>query len=77
MPNDDINLEGNVRMKIKIQWSLCDGNGACALEAPEFFSLDENDQLHVLKEDFDESAADQVRAAVRACPKHALSIDKE
>jgi ferredoxin len=77
MPIDCINLEVNARMKIKVRWSLCDGNGACASEAPEFFSLDENDQLHVPKKDFGESAADQVRAAVRACPKHALSIDEK
>ena len=64
-------------MKIKVKWPLCDGNGACALEAPEFFALDENDQLHVLKEEFDASSAKQVRAAVSACPKHALSIDED
>lgn len=64
-------------MKIKVSWPLCDGNGACALEAPEFFSLDDNDQLRVLKEEFDERDAKKVRAAVRACPKHALSIDED
>jgi ferredoxin len=64
-------------MKIKVKWPLCDGNGACALEAPEFFALDDNDQLHVLKEELDPGSARQVRAAVSACPKHALSIDED
>jgi ferredoxin len=63
-------------MKIKVNWPLCDGNGACAVEAPMFFSLDENDQLHVLQEQCNESSVKEVRAAVRACPKHALSIDE-
>ncbi len=64
-------------MKIVVKWPLCDGNGACALEAPEFFELDGNDQLKVLKEEFDATSAKQVRAAVSACPKHALSIDEK
>jgi ferredoxin len=63
-------------MKIKVNWPLCDGNGACAVEAPEFFALDDNDQLQVLKEEFDARSEKQVRAAVSACPKHALSLDE-
>lgn len=64
-------------MKIKVKWPLCDGNGACALEAPEFFALDDNDQLHLLKEEFDAGSTKQIGAAVSACPKHALSIAED
>lgn len=64
-------------MKIIVNWSLCDGNGVCAVEAPEIFELDENDQLKVLKEEVDEALLPKVEAAVRGCPKRALSLSKE
>ena len=61
-------------MKVVVNWSLCDGNGNCAKEAPEIFSLDENDALHVLKETFGSEHVEKVKAAVRACPKNALKL---
>jgi ferredoxin len=61
-------------MKVVVNWPLCDGNGVCAVEAPEVFELDDDDQLILLKEEFDEALRPKVEAAVRICPKHALSI---
>lgn len=63
-------------MKIVVNWSMCDGNGNCATEAPEILSLDSNDMLHVLKETFGEELRQKAAAAVRACPKHALSLEE-
>lgn len=60
--------------KIIVDWSLCDGNGVCAIEAPELFSMDDDDNLIVLKEIFDLSDMPAAEAAVRLCPKRALMI---
>jgi ferredoxin len=69
-----------VIMKVVVNWPLCDGNGNCAKEAPEIFSLDEsldeNDNLHLLKETFGEELRDKAKAAVRACPKNALRLEE-
>ena len=61
-------------MKIEVKWPLCDGNGVCALEAPDVFALDDDDNLLVLREDIDEALQAQATAAVRLCPKHALAL---
>jgi len=66
-------LEG-VLMKVVVNRSLCDGNGNCAAAAPEIFALDDDDQLEVLRESFGEELRDKVEAAVRSCPKNALSL---
>ncbi len=61
-------------MRVVVDWSLCDGNGNCAKEAPELLSLDEKDELHVLKEAFGEEHRKNAEAAVRVCPKQALKL---
>jgi ferredoxin len=61
-------------MKIVVNWSLCDGNGLCARQAPELLALDKNDTLHVLKENFGQEYLERAQQAVQVCPKAALSI---
>lgn len=61
-------------MKIAVDWSLCDGNALCVRAAPEMFAMDDDDQLIVLMETFDETLLTRAEAAVKACPKCALSI---
>ena len=62
-------------MKVIVDWMRCDGNGACVLEAPDVFELDDNDDLVVLQEEPGEGDRVSVEAAVAACPKRALAID--
>ena len=62
-------------MKVVVNWSLCDGNGNCAANAPEIFELDDDDQLHLLKESFGEELRAKAEAAVRSCPKNALTLE--
>ena len=65
-------------MKVVVNWPLCDGNGVCAIEAPEVFSLDDQDQLIVAEDqDIDPAALPKVEAAVRLCPKQALRLRKD
>jgi ferredoxin len=63
-------------MKVVVNRGLCDGNGNCAAAAPEIFALDEDDQLHVLQETFGDDLRAKAEAAVRACPKNALSLSE-
>jgi len=60
-------------MKVTVDWALCDANGVCAIEAPSFFELSDDDELLQLKEEVGLDDLEQVRSAVRVCPKHALS----
>lgn len=63
-------------MKLVVEWSLCDGNGVCTMEAPEMLQLNEQDELVVLSDTFGPEMEAKVEAAVRVCPKHALRIER-
>lgn len=62
-------------MKTKVFWDLCEGNGVCAIEAPEIFEIDHDDNLIVLDETPREELRLSLQAAVRICPKRALAIE--
>jgi ferredoxin len=62
-------------MRVKIDWGLCDGNGACMFEAPEVFEVRDDDNLYVLQEEPPEELRPRVQAAVTACPKQAIAIE--
>ena len=64
-------------MRLVVNWPLCDGNGVCTVEVPELLDLDEDDNLVVVEEHFGEALRAKVEAAVRVCPKHALSIEED
>jgi ferredoxin len=61
-------------VKLVVNWSLCDGNGVCAKEAPELLQMDDQDFLIVRSYAVTEDLRRKMEAAVRACPKRALSI---
>ncbi len=61
-------------LKMTVNWALCDGNGVCAVEAPEIFELDDDDNLIVLQETIGPELKDKAERSVRVCPKHALSL---
>jgi ferredoxin len=63
-------------MRVVVNWTLCDGNGACEAEAPTVFQLDDDDSLTVLQEEPGDDLEEQVEAAVSACPKRALSLTR-
>jgi ferredoxin len=61
-------------MKLVVNWPLCDSNGVCAIEAPELLTLTADDELVVKQEEFGTELLPKAEAAVRVCPKQALSI---
>jgi ferredoxin len=61
-------------MRVEVDYALCESNGACVLEAPEIFDLDDDDNLLVLQDVPAEALRAKAEAAVRACPKRAIVI---
>ncbi len=61
-------------MKIRIDMDLCQGHGACAVEAPEVFALDGDGRVVLRDENPDESLRAAVRNAVKYCPTRALRL---
>ncbi len=61
-------------MKIVIDFSLCDGNGVCAAEAPMLIEMGADDTPVIIREAFGEDELVCAKAAVNGCPKAAVSI---
>jgi ferredoxin len=62
-------------MRVIVDFDRCDSNALCMAEAPEVFEVREDDNLYVLRDQPSEDLRDKVVAAVRACPKSAISIE--
>ena len=62
-------------MKVVVNWTRCEGNGACMVEAPAIFDLDDKDMLIVLDETPPEAERKRLEDAVASCPRRALSIE--
>jgi ferredoxin len=62
-------------LRIVVNRLLCEGNGVCAQKAPEIIAMDDDDEVVILKESFGEELREQATAAVRGCPKHALTLE--
>ncbi|MFL6239361.1 MAG: ferredoxin [Actinomycetes bacterium] len=63
-------------MKIAADYDLCQGHAECTVEAPEVFVLGDNDQVRIVDASPAAELADKVRAAVRYCPTHALTLEE-
>ncbi len=61
-------------MKVNVDMTLCQSNGACVIEAPDVFDLDDDDELH-WSEEVGEERRDEVERAVAACPLQAISTE--
>jgi ferredoxin len=64
-------------MRVVVDLSQCESNALCMALAPEVFKLDDDDELHVLMENPGEELREKVEAAVRTCPKQAISIHED
>ncbi|MFC4014158.1 ferredoxin [Nonomuraea purpurea] len=63
-------------MRVVPNRSVCEGHSVCEGLAPEVFEIRDDDRVHILVEEVDGDVADRVRAAVRRCPKQALSLEE-
>ena len=66
-----------VTQKIEVDFGLCESNGVCMGIIPEVFDLDDQDYLHVLQDEVTPENEQQVKEAVRQCPRQAIFIKDE
>lgn len=60
--------------KVQVDFGLCESNGVCMGIIPEVFHLDEQDYLHILKDEVTPDNEHDIAEAVRQCPRQAISI---
>ncbi len=63
-------------MKIKVDFDLCESNALCEGLAPEVFELDDDDFLQLKTDETTEENVGNVRRAVAACPRAAISLEE-
>jgi len=69
---------GASRMRIKVDFDLCQGHGVCQSEAPEVFRVDEKaGAVVVLDERPPESLRSKVAHAATYCPTRAITVEDE
>lgn len=64
-------------MKVSVDPDLCEANGVCVGLAPDVFSLDDDELLHIEQPDATTTNLERVSKAVQLCPKQALRLDEE
>ena len=62
-------------MKVVVDYDLCEANARCMQACPEVFYVDDEDNLHLKQESFDEALKAKVEEAVRLCPRQAIKIE--
>ena len=60
--------------RIVVDRDLCESNAVCVRTAPDMFVIDDDDKLRLLVDRPSAEQLDGARAAVRRCPKRALSL---
>lgn len=63
-------------MKIKVDFDLCESNALCEAMAPEVFELDDDDYLQLKTEETTPENVDDVKRAVAACPRAAITLQE-
>ncbi len=61
-------------MQVLCDFDKCTGLGLCESLAPDFFEVQDDGSLVVLRETFDEAERSSLEEAVRSCPTEALSL---
>jgi len=64
-------------MKVVVDYDLCEGNAVCMKVCPEVFEVRDDDRAHLLVERPGVELRVMVEAAVRRCPRQAISIVNE
>jgi ferredoxin len=61
-------------MRLVVNRDLCESNAVCVRTAPDMFVIEENDKMRLLVEQPAGEQVEKARAAVRRCPRRALSL---
>lgn len=59
---------------VTVDFDKCTGLGICESLAPDFFEVNDDGELIVLKEDISDADLQGVEEAVNGCPTEALKI---
>ena len=62
-------------MRVVVDFELCESNALCMHAAPTVFEVRDDDLLYLLNEHPPEEQRSAVEAAIRACPKQAISLE--
>lgn len=62
------------QLTIVVDRDRCEGLGMCEAMADDYFQLDDDDHMTVLREHPDPADRDRIHAAVEACPVMALRL---
>jgi ferredoxin len=73
-PEIDVPVGHNGQVRVIVDLLKCESNGLCVVQAPDVFEIDDADELVVLNATPPEDRRAAVEAAVRMCPKQALSL---
>ena len=60
--------------RLVVDRDLCESNAVCVRTAPDLFVVDDDDKLRLLVEHPAPEQMEKAQAAVRRCPKRALSL---
>ncbi len=63
-------------MKVVVDYDLCEANAVCMGHCPEVFKVDDEDNLHILIDSPSEELREKVEAAVRLCPRQAITLEE-
>lgn len=63
-------------MRVVVDYDRCESNAVCMSLAPEVFEVRDDDLLYVLDETPPEELRSKVEAAVRGCPKQAITLEE-
>lgn len=70
----DVAVGKELTMQITVDRDKCDGFGFCEQAAPQLLRLDDEGEVEVLVDEFDNDHLGAAEAAVRSCPVAALRI---
>lgn len=59
---------------VTVDFDKCTGLGICESLAPDFFEVNDDGELLLLKEDIGDAELQEVEEAVNGCPTEALTI---
>lgn len=62
------------RMKVEVDFDLCESNAVCMGIAPTVFEVRDDDFLYILDENPSEELRPKLEEAVRSCPRAAIKL---
>jgi ferredoxin len=65
----------STRMKVIVDFEVCQSHGLCMQAAPEVFELRDDGFLYILAETPPENLRKKVETAVRECPTGAIKLE--